>query len=913
MKHISLLFGALLLATSVSAQSPNSFSVALDEAVAEIRLKVPPNATLAVPAFVINREVMAEQSAVLLSDALVTELGIKLLKNGTFKLVERQQINIDAVQDSLNFDASGLVSDESAQGIGHFIAAQYLVIGSMKMFGPEIRLYIETVKAENAQKIAATSKTISRADISSFYSANAWTPPQPASSSGRTYTTSNTGVYVGIVSFGDNTDDLTGGAPILLDANGLSKINNILDNDYKRTPRSGTLLFYGVHRALAALSANAGKYPANLDGVYLLTFTDGLDMGSNSYALSPMENQDFSSLSDLDYQAYLKGQIANRPVAGRAITAYSAGVKGNDVQDTALFTSSLSSLASGKENFYELINFGQLNSRFDAIAKNLTVTTTNTTFELRTPSFSIGTKIRMTFDGVSAAGSSSRYVEGTVAAGPNRTYVLSNIVYVGTSSSNGTQIAGVMTGTEVIYTFSNFKGYDEAVDKQVKQWNQRAGNTIWQVNSEYETGNDTTTTVEKKSAVVYIVLDASRSLSDSDVTAVRAAMKQFVLTLYQRSQGVSEPAPPVRVAQPTPPPAAPAPSPAPPPPPPSPPQAPQNLRVGAPGTDRVSLSWETVSTATSYRVYWNTQNNVTGASVLLNSLSGAVDVSGMTSGTNYYFWVSSVDKNGRESEKSAVVSVRTLAPPATAPANMVRIQGGTFTMGSPTTEVDRGSSETQHQVTVGSFYMGKYEVTQREYQALMGTNPSRFKGDNLPVENVTWYDAVNYCNALSRKEGLTPAYTVSGTNVTWYFSANGYRLPTEAEWEYACRAGTTTPFSTGSNITTNQANYDGNYPYNGNAKGVYRQKTWAVGSGVANSWGLYDMHGNVWEWCWDWYGTYPSGSQTDPMGASSGTSRVKRGGGWYSNGQNLRSAYRNYNTPSTRDKTLGFRLVRSRL
>jgi formylglycine-generating enzyme required for sulfatase activity len=206
--------------------------------------------------------------------------------------------------------------------------------------------------------------------------------------------------------------------------------------------------------------------------------------------------------------------------------------------------------------------------------------------------------------------------------------------------------------------------------------------------------------------------------------------------------------------------------------------------------------------------------------------------------------------------------------------------------------------------------MGKYEVTQKEYVALMGTNPSNFKGDNLPVEQVTWYDAVNYCNARSRSEGLTPAYTVSGTDVTWNRSANGYRLPTEAEWEYACRAGTTMPFSTGSNITTNQANYDGNYPYNGNAKGIYRQKTTAIGSFAPNAWGLYDMHGNVWEWCWDWYGDYGTAAQTDPLGAVSGALRVLRGGSWFYSGRYARSAYRNYDTPSNRLSNLGFRLVR---
>jgi formylglycine-generating enzyme required for sulfatase activity len=243
-------------------------------------------------------------------------------------------------------------------------------------------------------------------------------------------------------------------------------------------------------------------------------------------------------------------------------------------------------------------------------------------------------------------------------------------------------------------------------------------------------------------------------------------------------------------------------------------------------------------------------------------------------------------------------------------ANMVKINGGTFTMGSPVNEAERGNNEVQHQVTVNGFYMGKYEVTQKEWREVMGNNPSRFQGDNLPVEQVSWYNAVEYCNERSQREGLTPAYTINGTNVRWDRNANGYRLPTEAEWEYACRAGTSGPFSTGNNITTSQANYDGNKPYNNNAKGSYREKTVNVGSFGSNAWGLYDMHGNVWEWCWDWYGDYPSGTQTNPADTSTGTDRVFRGGSWSNYARYLRSAHRVSYAPTYRNGYLGFRLVR---
>ncbi|WP_461255942.1 formylglycine-generating enzyme family protein [Treponema sp. R80B11-R83G3] len=236
-------------------------------------------------------------------------------------------------------------------------------------------------------------------------------------------------------------------------------------------------------------------------------------------------------------------------------------------------------------------------------------------------------------------------------------------------------------------------------------------------------------------------------------------------------------------------------------------------------------------------------------------------------------------------------------------ANMIRIQGGTFTMGSPSNEhgYTIGISETQHQVTVSSFSIGRYEVTQKEYKEVMGTNPSNFKGDNLPVEWVNWFEAIDYCNKKSQNEGLTPAYVRNGSKVTWNRGANGYRLPTEAEWEYACRAGTTTAYNTGAVINDNTGWYDTNSG----------GKTHPVGQKPANAWGLFDMHGNVYEWCWDWYGNYSSGSQTDPMGASLGVYRVVRGGTLYSPAGNLRSAFRKNIGPIARFDNLGFRLVRN--
>ena len=222
------------------------------------------------------------------------------------------------------------------------------------------------------------------------------------------------------------------------------------------------------------------------------------------------------------------------------------------------------------------------------------------------------------------------------------------------------------------------------------------------------------------------------------------------------------------------------------------------------------------------------------------------------------------------------------------------IPAGTFLMGSPEDEPGRWDDEALHQVTLRQgFWMGETTCTQQFWERIMGNNPSRFKGEQYPVEGVSWDEVAGF---IEKVNGMKPELA--------------FRLPTEAEWEYACRAGTQTPFWFGEQITTDQANYNGKNPYNSGEQGEYREKTMPVKSFSPNAWGLYQMHGNVLECCKDWFDTYPNQPVQDPQGPDTGRIRVMRGGGWNFNGRSVRSASRSFVGPSDGGNWMGFRLAR---
>jgi formylglycine-generating enzyme required for sulfatase activity len=291
------------------------------------------------------------------------------------------------------------------------------------------------------------------------------------------------------------------------------------------------------------------------------------------------------------------------------------------------------------------------------------------------------------------------------------------------------------------------------------------------------------------------------------------------------------------------------------------------------------------STNLSSNTGWTSLTNVT----LLSNPTVIIDSGAITNGPRFYQVV------------------------ITGPSNGVWIPAGTFVMGSPTNELLRNTNETQHSVTLTKgFYVSQYLVTQGDYQTLMNTNPSYYTPTHAytmdltrPVEQVSWFDATNYCNLLTQQE------RAAGHIFTNWL----YRLPTEAEWEYASRAGSTNAFCYGPDLLSGMANFYGEYQYVSgvgtvtNFSAPFLDRTSSVGSYLPNAFGIYDVVGNVWEWCQDWYGSYGTGAVIDPQGPGTGTTRVFRGGALNQIGKDCRSARRDSYDPSVSFNTVGFRVV----
>lgn len=582
--------------------------------------------------------------------------------------------------------------------------------------------------------------------------------------------TLETGLYMGIICFNQSliTKEIN-----LLSENTKSSFTSFVSG---MTSQIGTVLYYAVDNAIDKLAA--APLPVDLVSVAIVTFTDGLDQGSN------MLNGNYGD--DAAYLSAVKNRIDNVKIRDKKISAYSIGIRGDDVSDVSRFRANLQSLASDPDNATEVTSMEDVNAKFQEIADSLYNESSTQSISLKIPGQANGSVIRFTFDNVSDAAASAVYIEGTYSFADKK---LNNIIYTGCSSASGSMVAGTVDGIFVTYTFEDVKRTSggNLSKTDIKQWRSITATGSWQINSEFTPDGNTDIIVNRKSAVIMLVLDCSYSL----------------------------------------------------------------------GTQ-----------------FGNMKSN---ANAFINKMAEGLTGTGQTGNRTY-------TANG--------VSF-----------DMIAVPGGAFQMGSMSGE---SGEQPVHSVTLSDFSIGKYEVTQQLWLAVMGswpdTSPDYGSGNNYPAYYVSWNDIVG--------TGGTTGYTINGvaykTDGFCYklsqLAGSGVRfcLPTEAQWEYAAKGGQQTHNYTysGSNTLSNAGWYSGN-----------SQTADQVGTKAANELGIYDMSGNVWEWCSDRYGNYVGSAQTNPTGTTSGSYRVYRGGGWYDSANYCRVAYRSYNSPGLRNSNLGFRLA----
>ena len=588
------------------------------------------------------------------------------------------------------------------------------------------------------------------------------------------------GIYMGIIGFNQALYEKEISS---LSSSSKSAYTSFVSN---LSSSNGTVLYYAVDNALDAIKEV--EMPEDLVNVSVITFTDGLDQGSI------MLNTKYTTNSA--YLSAVNSRIKSEKVKGIPITAYSIGLRGNDVTDVAQFQANLKSLASSDANAIEVSDISEVNAKFNEIANDVYNESSSSTVGLTIPGQSDGTRIRFTFDDVSSATSSSMYIEGVFRLS-DRT--LTDVKYVGLSSESGSKIVGVQSGIYVTFTFEGLKSMTSySINASyIDQWSYITSSSKWQINSEFTPDNNTTVTVSRKTALIMLVLDCSSSLG-SQFSTVKTQATNFI------------------------------------------------SKLAGYGND---------------------------------SKFTAIDIDNVD-----IFDSLSYDE-------------------------MVKVEGGTFTMGATAEQgSDYDSDELPtHQVTLSDYYIGKYEVTQQLWEYVMsysgtcadgssmsayasdvwlGSDPSSSYGvgDYYPAYYVSYYDIVDiFLPRLNKITGRT------------------YRLPTEAEWEFAARGGKQSKgykYSGSDNIGVVAW-------YTGNSGG----KTHQVGTKEPNELGIYDMSGNVWEWCGDWYGSYSSSAQTNPTGPSSGSGRVLRGGSWYGDARYCRVSDRGISDPSGRHSKYGFRVV----
>lgn len=630
----------------------------------------------------------------------------------------------------------------------------------------------------------------------------------PVSTSGAI---ARTGLYMGIIGF---NQELTSKEISILAPNTKTAFTGFVSG---LTSKNGTLLYYAVDNAIDKLSA--AILPDDLVNVSIVTFTDGLDQGSM------MMNPDYAS--DSEYLSALNERIGSVKVHGLPITAYSIGLKGNDVTDENKFMENLQNLASAPENAAEVSSMEEVNAKFQEIAEQLYNISSSQTINLKIPGQSNGTVIRFTFDNVADAAQSEIYIEGTFSL-QDRT--LKEITYKGLSCSSGATVTGTQDGIFVTFSFTDLKQItgDAVPTNFIKQWSYLPSTSQWQINSEFTPEDNTVTTIDRKSAVIMLVLDCSSSLG-SQFSNMQTHANQFIEKMAE-----------------------------------------------------------------------NTEPTTGGGTVA----SGEMDV------------ISELSMD-----------------------ELVFVEGGTFLMGaqsdyapeydwqgiqsSRSLNYDPSAEDTEspvHEVTLSSYYIGKYEVTQALWEYVMNYEGTTPDGTALvPVGNGPWLH-----DSKPSGGGNYPAYNVSYDDITNYFlprlnkiTGKNFRLPTEAEWEYAARGGQNDEYTRTHTSLTPTIECSGTYYRYGGTDNLsdvawYRNNDGykhLVGQKNPNPLGLYDMLGNVREWCSDWYSIYTPLSQLNPQGSETGTQKIVRGGYYSSYSYDTRVSYREVTEPDYYNGYIGFRLA----
>ncbi|GHT39099.1 hypothetical protein AGMMS49965_04210 [Bacteroidia bacterium] len=592
-----------------------------------------------------------------------------------------------------------------------------------------------------------------------------------------------TGLYLGLIGFNQTINPMD-----------ISPLNNATKSTFQSfvngmTPKNGTVLYYSVDNALNKLaSMTSAALPNDLVTVAVVTFTDGLDQGSL------MLNESYQT--NAAYLTAINNRIKNERVGGLNISAYSIGIRGNDVTDFKQFKVNLDKLAS-PGNAYEVTNMDEVKAKFVEIANSLNTVSQTRLLSLTIPGQENGTRVRFTFDNVTDAAQSTQYLEGVYAS---RT--LTNIVYRGCNSKSGTTVSGTAAGIFVTFSFGNLvsNAGGNVPTNYLKQWAYIPSTNQWQRNSEFVPDNSIGTMIERKSAVIMLVLDCSSSLGN-DFIKMQTSANNF-LDILSNNSGTT-------------------------------------ANVGKPANNTPVNSSRPVTQANTPPV--------------------------------------------------------TQQQPATASPvgiEMVTVVGGTFTMGATSEQGNDFSADERptRSVTLSTYAIGKYEVTQKQWYDIMGSWPNTAptaaggKGDNYPMYYVSYTNIQSFLAKLNQKTGKK------------------FRLPTEAEWEYAARGGAQ---SRGCKYSGSN-NIDDVAWYNGNCN-----KAQPVGTKQPNELGIYDMSGNVWEWCADWYGEYSNGAETNPTGPPSGSRRVDRGDSWINPPTDCRVSARSFFAPASNSLYLGFRLALS--